>query len=647
MQFKNLATKELKYINIVVYIVVLFGITACATVGSPVGGPKDLDRPYVVLAVPENYTTNFDANSFEITFNEFIQLKSVNQELLVSPPLQNRPEIREKGKSFEVVLREDSLRPNTTYTFFFGNAIADNNEGNLLPDYEYVFSTGSYIDSLSVKGRVLDAFTLKPLEDGALVMLHSNLNDSAPYLSLPDFISRTNKEGYFSINNVRPDLYRLMALKDQNNNYLFDLPAEPVAFADSLVNLDPQIFARIDSLIAARKDSLFVADSLMRQSLAEDSTYMEGDTVFFQGDSIIIGKPLSPDSLVSDSVIRSFYDAYNLFYSLQIFTEDNARQYLKETIRDDRRKLMFIFNRPVTDSVQIEPYQKIDTTDWTIRENLPVGDSIIFWLTDTSMINNDSLVFRVEFTALDSLRNPFRDADTLALRYRETKTVGRRSRSDEEEEKPVEEKVSLSFNVKARGVMDLNKSLIITSMYPLHSYLKDSINLVMMEDTLEKPVDFSVSWALENRRTITLRPSEWEPNESYKLLLYPGAIQNVYGHTNDTTEHAFRTQKDDAYGNLILNIENLNVPAIIQLLDKDKVIAEKYLSESGQVFFNYLTPSTYSLKLIYDRNGNMQWDTGRYLEQKQPEQVIFKENPIPVRANWDLEQTWVLPENPE
>ncbi len=637
----------MKYINIIIYIAVLFGLSACATVGSPVGGPKDLDPPYVVSAVPDNYTTNFDANSFEITFNEFIQLKSVNQELLVSPPLQNRPEIREKGKSFEVVLREDSLRPNTTYTFFFGNAIADNNEGNLLPDYEYVFSTGSYIDSLSVKGRVLDAFTLKPPEDGVLVMLHSNLNDSAPYHTLPDFISRSNEEGYFSINNVRPDLYRLMALKDQNSNYLFDLPAEPVAFADSLVDLDPEILARIDSLIAARKDSLFVADSLMRESLSKDSTYMEGDTVVFQGDSIIIGKPLSPDSLVSDSVIRGFYDAYNLFYSLRMFTEDNARQYLKETLRDDRRKLMFIFNRPVTDSVEIKPYQRTDTTDWAIRENLPVGDSIIFWLTDTSMINNDSLVFRVEFTALDSLRMPFRDADTLALRFRETKSVGRRSRSDDEVEKAVEEKVSLTFNVKARGIMDLNASLILTSKYPLHSYLKDSIRMVMMEDTVEKPVDFSVSWALENRRTLILQPPIWEPNETYKLWLYPGALQNIYGHTNDTTEHTFRTQKDDAYGTLILNIENLDMPAMIQLLDKDKVVAEKYLSESGQVVFDYLSPSTYSLKLIYDRNGNMQWDPGRYLEQKQPEQVIFKDKPIPVRANWDLEETWVLPENPE
>ena len=135
-------------------LVITYG---CAKIGSPTGGPKDETPPVIVSSKPVNYSTAFDGKKIEIKFDEFIQLKSIYKELIISPPLEERPVTRLKGKSLVIDLNNE-LRDSTTYTLNFGNAIADNNEGNVLPNFEFVISTGNYVDSLSVTGKLLNAF---------------------------------------------------------------------------------------------------------------------------------------------------------------------------------------------------------------------------------------------------------------------------------------------------------------------------------------------------------------------------------------------------------------------------------------------------------------------------------------------------------
>lgn len=212
-------------------------VTGCAKVGRPSGGPKDMNPPVYVTSTPENRTNNFTDDRINIEFDEFIQLKDQSREIIVSPPMKEKPLIRVREKTVVVALNEDLL-PQTTYTINFGNSLTDFNEGNLLPEFEFVFSTGSMIDSLSVTGRAVRAFDHQPediTESTFMVMLYTNLSDSAPLLEIPRFYGKTNKAGLFAVNNLPPDTFRIIALKDANNNMMYDPALDNIAFMDSLL----------------------------------------------------------------------------------------------------------------------------------------------------------------------------------------------------------------------------------------------------------------------------------------------------------------------------------------------------------------------------------------------------------------------------
>ena len=208
---------------------------SCAQVVSPTGGERDTTPPVVIREFPENQSTLFKSNEIEITFDEYIQLNNISEELTISPPLDYQPNVRLKGKTIVIQLN-DTLLENTTYSFNFGSAIKDNHEGNELPNYQYAFSTGKNIDTLKLSGLALDAFTIEPLKE-VLVMLYDEPTDSTPYLKLPRYISKTNSSGEFLIRNIKEGSYLLFALEDKNRNYKFDQANELIAFKKDLVKV--------------------------------------------------------------------------------------------------------------------------------------------------------------------------------------------------------------------------------------------------------------------------------------------------------------------------------------------------------------------------------------------------------------------------
>jgi len=192
------------------YIPILLLIIQCGHPVMPTGGPQDITPPMVEQAVPANYSPNFDAEKIYISFDEFISLKNPRNEIFISPPMDEFPEFKVKGKKLIASITEE-LKPNTTYTLFFGNAIVDITEGNPKSNFEYVFSTGDVIDSLSVSGAVLQAFDLQPVEN-VLVMLYYDNNDTIVLDSLPLYVrpfyaSKTNEFGEFRINNLKEGPY--------------------------------------------------------------------------------------------------------------------------------------------------------------------------------------------------------------------------------------------------------------------------------------------------------------------------------------------------------------------------------------------------------------------------------------------------------
>src|SRR5258706_1729899 len=212
---------------------VVFMFFSCATQVAPTGGAKDTIPPAVVRQVPDSFSTHFHSKDIAITFDEYIQLDKLNEQLVISPPLSEMPDIKVKNKTL-LIHFDDTLKQNKTYTFNFGSAIKDIAENNALENFQYVFSTGAAVDTEHISGRVVNAFTMEP-EKGVLVMLYDGQNDSLPYLDKPSYFSKTKENGSFLIKNISKGDYKIFALKETNNNYLFDSKDESIAFADSLI----------------------------------------------------------------------------------------------------------------------------------------------------------------------------------------------------------------------------------------------------------------------------------------------------------------------------------------------------------------------------------------------------------------------------
>ncbi len=208
----------------------------CAQMQIPTGGPKDVAPPRAIAYLPDSAATNFTSKTIRITFDEFVILKDVQGNLVISPPLEKQPEIKlVKNRILEIEFKEQ-LKANTTYSLNFGNAIADIHEGKIAEGFSYIFSTGNYIDTIALSGTVQDAFT-QGQEKNAVVMLYSMNEDSLPYKRMPDYFAKTGSDGSYSIRHIKPGKYKVFALIDANRNFLFDTEEEKIGFSDTMVDL--------------------------------------------------------------------------------------------------------------------------------------------------------------------------------------------------------------------------------------------------------------------------------------------------------------------------------------------------------------------------------------------------------------------------
>lgn len=214
----------------------------CANRGSPGGGEKDILPPVITKAEPLNYTTNFKGNEIKIYFNEYIKVKNLTKQLIISPPMDTAPEVTPLGSASKYITIKiyDTLQPNTTYAFNFGNSIVDNNEENPFPYYKYVFSTGNYIDSLSVKGSIKDALqrNADTFVSVGLYEIDSTYNDSIVYKEKPKYVTNTlDSITEFSIDNIKAGRYKMIAIKDGNGDNLFQQKTDKIGFYPEIINV--------------------------------------------------------------------------------------------------------------------------------------------------------------------------------------------------------------------------------------------------------------------------------------------------------------------------------------------------------------------------------------------------------------------------
>ncbi len=598
-----------KGVFILSFAIILIG---CASIVSPTGGPKDEEHPLIVESHPPFNTINFDSKEIDITFNEFIELKDLNSNLIISPPMEEKPMIRKKGKTLNIKFEEE-FKDSTTYNIYFGNSVQDYNEGNPIEDFQYVLSTGSYIDSLSIEGYIINAFSLVP-EEGVFVMLYTEHGDSVPIKQIPEYISKTNKEGLFRLNNIAPNEYKLFCIRDFNRNYLFDLPNEEIAYIDSLV--------RFELVTKTFTDTIYKSDTL-HNNLGQE-IYADLDTA--------ANKEI--DTIITQT--KTFYPVNN--YTLRLFTEDREVQYIANYKREIKQKIEVMLNKSAKDSIVFALADTVINDSWFIKEANSNMDSIIYWLTNPALYNKENLLTTLSYYKEDSNLMLQWVTDTLKFRYFEPKKK-KRERDDKEEETVY---LKYSLNVKSKATVDLNKKLNISFETPVKNYNNNRIKLIAQVDSLEFPVDFNLLRDSIKPREFKL-DADWCEDTIYRMEIYPGAFTDIYKFSNDTNIIDFKTQKRDFYGVIFADITGIDssFQAICQIIlpgkDEEKIIKQEIINVDQLVKFDFLPPKEFIFKVILDKNFNNKWDTGEYLKNIQPEEALYYTEKIKVRSNWDME----------
>ncbi len=574
-------------------IIFLFG---CAnSITPPVGGPKDEDPPEVLETIPENGSANFTSDRFSIRFNEFVSLDNIQQSALISPPMKELPDFRIKGKTVQVKFNED-LKPNTTYSVYFGDAITDITEKNPLSNYTYIFSTGDYVDSLSLYGSVTNSFNLTPVE-GVFVCLYKDNNDtiefdSLPFLVPPYYLSKTDENGRFQFTGLSNDDFFLLGLMDQNSNFFFDQPGEEVAFLDSLVH--PYFMDRP------------LIDTLTQDSIAEVN--IENDTITIDYEAVI-------DSLFKEKVISKSVELF------MFLTEDTIQRLLKSEVLQ-KNKLRFSFSQPAT-NVVFE------------RFTYPLDDSLL--LVEYSE-NNDTVYWHLNNPPIDSLEILVTEkSDTLGYLYLKLDPSNPNIRAGRNKEVPKE---YLGWKSNISRIINPDHQLEISLSQPMVKYNNlDSTLLIYGDDTIYSPRFYFVDSNLMNRVRIPFEPVE----EMQYHIYFPDSSFTSWNQLNtEEISLNLQTLPTREYGIFVMHLHpEIKQNYIIQMMDdKETVLDEKYFTNDTTIVYNYMQPMNLKFKVIYDNNGNGKWDTGNLGQRLQPERVIFFPKETATRANWEVEEDW-------
>ena len=594
--------------RLIAFSLLLLFFSSCANRGiGPQGGPKDTIPPRMVKEQPLNQSVNFHGKKIEITFNEYLQLDNIQQNLLVSPPQQVSPIVKAVGKKVTVEMQED-LIDSTTYTLDFGNAICDYTEKNPVRGYVFAFSTGDRIDSMEVYGRVANAEDLNPVS-GLMVGLQANLHDSA-FSTLPfTRVARSDSLGEFGIQNLRNGVYRLYALQDQSRDFLYQ-PGEGLAFSDSLVIPEYETEIVFDTIWKNIADTI---DSL--------SSVRQIDTIL-----TIQNTYVGPADLM-----------------LWFFKEDKQRHYFQRVYRDEPHIIKLQFSAP-QDSLPLLralPPSAMDSTRadslwtdpwaYTLLQANPTRDTLVYWLTDSIAIRQDSIFLEMTYLKSDSLYNLVPETDTISAIYRAPRMT--QKAKEAQEKKARERKLDLKSNAKDK--FEVYDTLAVVAAFPIDSIYTDSIRLYEKQDTLliDKP------FTLRQKDVMSFQIiAPLQQGKQYELHLDSAAVRDIYGVASDKKKFTLRLKTAEDYSTLLIRLPNYDPRIRLQLLsEKDQPVRELPAREEGTKF-EYLTPKTYYLRLYFDLNGDGRWTTGDWITKRQPEPVYYFPAKLTLRANWDFEE---------
>lgn len=610
--------KGLKHIfSAACLLLTAFLVLRCANEVAPTGGPKDSTPPQVIKAVPANHSVNFAGKRIELTFDEFITLENANQNVLISPPLSEKPDFKLKNKTV-IVKFKSPLEPNTTYTINFGAAIKDLHEGNQFKDYVYSFSTGDHLDSLSIGGKVLNAEDKKPIEKVYVSLYASDQEnlDSLPFTTVPNYITKTDEEGNFLLSGLADKSYFVFALKDVNSNLYYDLPNEDVAFLDTLVPAAYPFVAVSRPMDSIQADTLLINDTI---PVATTDSLME---VRLDSFALSINDTLQIKE--EDTIPPRVFDQNALRLTLYMFTEPDSTQMLLEKKLVEKGLLRFVFRYPAKDAVVMTPEMLPDTFN-LVAVNSPEFDTVRWFFTPNV---KDSLWVQVKY---DTVIN---DSSRYSLKFKDKNIRNK---------KP--ETLKITNNLVGQGGLIPGEDLILKFSEPVVTYqMRDSA--VFKCDTMVSYNTLAFEQADEQGMQYKL-VADIAPEAKYSFELPDSVFFGIRGHVNTALKVDFHVLGEEEYGNIYITVappEGMK-QVVVQLTDESgKVLKEQIITTKEEVMFEHLVPAKYKLRAILDTDGNGKWSTGNFHRRIQPETIVDYKDILEIHAGWDvdLENIWEL-----
>lgn len=587
-------------------------LSRCASIGTPTGGPKDTLPPVVVAVVPEDGATNFKSKSIYIEFDEYVQLKDQQKEIYVSPAMGKKPVFTMRGRGIYIQIKDDSLLPETTYAIEFGSSVADNNESNALHGLRYVFSTGNTIDSLICSGYTEDSYTADSLGKSFIWFYEADsvetpdTYDSTIFKYKPSKIARSQNNGIFIAQNLKPVPYRVYAIFDANDNQTYEPSIDKVGFVDGVYNP------------AEMPDFSIWYDSVRRYPSADPQLYFR---------------------LFTDVSFR--------------------RQSLQEATRPEQHKVVLSFgaSNPDIRSLRLDsvPQDKI------IVEPLSKGrDTLALWLNVPSESLPDTLRGEIVFMAHDTLNVLRETKEELKLSWRRIESRDQereRERNErarakaeaagEEWKEPPTPSTFAMIDFAKSAEVNPEQDLPLEFATPLTRFDSTAVELLSFGeggDTLRERAIFIPDTA--NVRRWRLR-SRWLPDRQYRLRIPPDALADITGEGNDSITASLTVSKVEDYATLRLKVTPRHEGDlyIMQLVDVNgTLLREERGVGAGEHTMLYVPAGDMRLRIIEDVNGNGEWDGGNLVERRQSERAEFYKNDeqeelFTTKTGWEFDLT--------
>lgn len=586
----------------------LLTIFSCARMGSPDGGWYDETPPKILGTSPANGSDDVNSKKVTILFNEFVKIDNPTEKVVVSPPQLEAPEVKVSGKRITVAL-QDTLKPNTTYTIDFSDAITDNNEGNPLGNYTYSFSTGTRIDTMEVAGYVLEAQNLEPIK-GILVGLYSNLNDTAFQHEPMMRIARTDGNGHFVIKGVAKGDYRIYALQDMDGNYKFNQASEKIAFTPEIIMPSFKPDVRQDTIW---RDSLHINDI----------------------------KQVPYTHFLPDDVV------------LSAFTQIQTNRYFLKAERKEPDHFTLFYSYGNAELPEIKGLNFNEKNAFIVEPSLN-QDTITYWLRDTMLVNQDTLHMQVSYLASDSLGKLVRQTDTLEVlskvpyekRLKQYKEEYDKWKKQQEKNKKKGEPYQTEYPTTPLEVRikngtqiapDENPTFILPS--PVAVCDTSKIHLYEKVDTLWQRAKYQFGSVPGVPRQYKL-VGAWNPGHEYSLELDSATFIDIYGKASRKIKQSIKVSSLDEFSTLIVSLQRMEGKnCLLQLLNESDKPIKEVVAKNNEATFYYVKPGTFYLRLIVDENDNGVWDTGLY-NTRQPEAVYYYTKEIDCKAKRDVRITW-------